>query len=106
MNLGDFDQEIEVWKGTPGTDDNGVTRTNYSDRQLLFAEVVELSGTERFKSQTAQDLSQRIARFRFWHFRKIEFTDRIVFDSEHWDIVNVITMGRREITEITAQVVK
>lgn len=106
MNTGDFDREITVYKGTPGVSSGGIVENAYTDPQTLFAEVTELSGTERFKSQTAQDLSQRIARFTFWFFRKIEFTDRIVYDSENWDIINVRTIGRNEYTEITAQVVK
>lgn len=105
MNLGDFDQEITIYKGTP-TNTDGIVEVAYTEPTDLYAEVVEISGFERFKSSVTQDLSQRIARFTFWKFRSINPTDRVVYDSENWDIVNIRNIGRQEITEITAQVVK
>lgn len=105
MNIGDFDTEITLYSGTPSQAD-GIVSTVYADPQKLFADVVEISGTERFKSQTAQDFSQRIARFTFWYFRKINFTDRVIYDGENWDIINIRNIGRNEYSEVTAQVVK
>jgi hypothetical protein len=105
MNLGDFDQEIIHYVGTP-TNTDGEISVVYSDPTELFAKVVEISGFERYKSSVTQDLSQRLAMFTFWNFKSINPTDRIVFDNENWDVTNIRQFGRSGLTEVSCQVVK
>lgn len=105
MNVGDMDQEITHYVGTP-TNTDGVVTVEYSDPTTLYARVVEISGFERYKSSVAQDLSQRLARFTFWKFTEINPSDRIVYDNENWDITNIRGFGREGLIELSCQVVK
>ena len=106
MNVGDFDTPIVLLERTVAVDSEGNPVQSFGNPITVFAEVVELTGGERFKSQMAQDMSERIARFTFWFTRTIKETDRITYDGANWDIVNVRHIGRKEQTELTAQLSK
>lgn len=100
MNVGDFDTPISIFTQSSSVNSDGIVSETYSDEAVVFADVLELTGGEAFKSELGTDISDQIARMTFWYLRELKTKDRVVYNGANWDIVNVQTVGRNEKTTL------
>jgi len=91
--------------------DSGTTRnaigsiiSNWVTLRSTWVEVIPTSGNEAFR--VGADRVVKSARFVMPFFSDLTEKDRIVFDSQNWGIVYIREIGRREATEVLAQVAK
>ena len=107
MNTGEFNEPIVLTQLTgSAVSDDGVETPTYGNSLSILAEVVEMSGRERYRAQGDVQWNTRVALFKFWKTRDTLYTDRIAYDGETWDIIGVknsLWYGIR-LTEVTAQV--
>lgn len=100
MRIGPLDRRIRIERATATTDDFGREVRTWALLSEVWAAVEYGTGAEqRLAMETVAD--QRRS-FRIRWFEALLPTDRIVYESRAWDILDVAELGRREGLEIIA----
>lgn len=99
MEAGKLDRRISIRQLTLTQDEVGGQVEDYeTERAAVWAQKRDLSGRELILAQ--QTAAEATVRF-FIRFRSdVELTDRIVYDSENYDIQHIAEIGRGEGLEI------
>lgn len=102
IGAGRLDRKIIIQRFTTTQDAYGEPIETWVDHITTWANVLPQTGREWFNSQ--RELSERAARFVFRFEDDVTVKDRISYDGEYWDILNINEINRREGLEIVAKV--
>lgn len=105
MMPGRMDRKITLQVHTESRSSSGAFIKAWADLAEVWAEVIEVSGRERFAAD--REIGTRAARFMIWYRPGLSVkAHRINYDGATWDIVGIKELGFREGIELTAEVIK
>lgn len=103
LRSGRRDREIVVQRNGGNTKDSiGFPQASWAEFWSGWAEYIPMNGAELLKSK--REVGVQLAKFVTLYISGVTEKDRVVYDGQNWDILFVREIGRREGTEITAQV--
>lgn len=98
---GDMDRRIVLQRSTMVADEYGEPIKTWADfvtNPEVWAKVRPITGTERFQAQQVNPNTD--TRF-FIRFRSdVVVKDRVAYNSEHYDILGILEIGRQEGLEL------
>lgn len=101
---GDLDRRIRLWRLIGDVDAGGdPNRTSYSAIQEVHASFTPIDGAEIILAgkETARVKAEFIIRYSATA-STLKAQDQIEFESERWDIISVLPVGRQHWLKITA----
>lgn len=104
MNPGLMDRKVIIQRATVTTDAIGGEEKTWSTYIIAWAQVISVGGDEAMRAQ--HQTTKRVIKIRIYYDSTVLTTDRVSYDSAYWDIINLAEIGRREMLEITAQVIE
>ena len=93
MNAGKMDRRITLQRKSSSQDSFGEAIDTWADISTVWAEVVPVSGNERFVSQ--QVIAEADTLFKIRYMSGLTPLDRVVYDGRTYDVKGVIEIGRR-----------
>jgi len=93
MNAGRMDRRITLQRKSSSQDSFGQPIETWADISTVWAEVVPVSGNERFVSQ--QVIAEADTLFKIRYMSGLTPLDRVVYDGRTYDVKGVIEIGRR-----------
>jgi len=101
IRAGRLDRKITIERKTTTTDSIGGVVETWATWKTAWSEVVPVSGREalRFNRPTAS----RVSKFVIRYLSGLTEKDRIVHDSQNWDVIYIREIGRREGLEVIAE---
>jgi len=95
-------RKVIVQRYTESTNDFNEVIETWADFLTVWAEITPQTGTEVFRSD--KETALRSAKFLLWYDSRILDTDRIVYESENYNITYRREIGFQNQLEILAEV--
>lgn len=104
VQIGRLDRRITIQTPTETQDSYGEPVITWSDLTTVWASVTPSSSQTGEQFEADQVHAQRASVFRIRFNRNVTEKHRIVYDSDNYDILQIVEGGRREWQDITAVV--
>ena len=94
LRIGDLDRQITIETNTPVQDETGDPVEGWSSVATVWAKIEKGRGRQRFVEEHELNSSALVFKIRY----RTDFTveDRVVYDSDNYDIKAVDEIGRGE----------
>jgi len=93
---------IQQWSvDSPAQDAAGAPSGSWATYAIRWAEKIDKSGREFFQGGT---VGETLCIFKCRYVSGLTYKMRISYDSEYYDIVGIVELGREDTHEITAKV--
>lgn len=108
MNIGKMDRQIVLQRKTTVKDSIGYPVETWATLATVWADVRPVSGREALGSGEALGrlLGSQTAQMFIHFYSGLTTADRISYDGKTWEIRYIREVGRGEMTEIVAEVIK
>lgn len=103
MDAGRLDRRAVIQRATVTRDAYGGAKETWEDWKTLACEVRGLSGREFWAAAQTQAERVLVFRFRFLSASGVTTADRIRYEGDDYDILDIRELGRREVLEVRAQ---
>ncbi len=103
MITGKMDRRITLQRKTVTTNGYGEEVVAWTDLATVWAEKVDMRGSERYAA--AQAVAQLDTKFRIRYRSGITPIDRIIYGNTTYDVGGILEIGRREGLELHAKAV-
>jgi SPP1 family predicted phage head-tail adaptor len=100
MRAGKLDERVAIRRKTTTQDSLGQPISTWTTLTTVWAEASELRAREFFEANSRQ--VEVTTRFRL-RYTDFEYTDRLRWDSEDYEPVQIITLGRKAGLEVLAK---
>lgn len=98
MNSGRLDRQITIERNAGTRDAYGQVSESWGTYKTLWAQKIEAKGTEA--QIDAQQQGERPVTFRVRYRDDLLTSDRLVYNSDSYDILNFVEIGRRHMLDI------
>lgn len=93
MKAGKLDRRITIERRSEAIDDYGAITETWTPLRTIFAEKVESRSTDFFRNQG--EATDRSAVFRVRWTDDLTTADRVSYDGDQFDILEITEIGRR-----------
>lgn len=105
MDIGGMDRLVTIQAPTKTYDSEGSLSMAWSTGYQVWAQVIQKSGLEKFLHDQVNAQVDTIFRIYFNATVVPDRTQRIVYNSTNYNIIDIMELGYQERYEITAKVV-
>jgi SPP1 family predicted phage head-tail adaptor len=101
MRAGKMDRRVTIQSNTTSRNSYGEETDSWSTLATVWAEVRHLRGDEKFLAKAVT--TEKVITVRIRYRSDVTTQNRLVWESNNYDITEVAEIGRREGLEITAE---
>lgn len=102
--VGRKDRKVWLLRATQTTNDLNEPVETFVRARSMWAEVKHLSVAEKYEADSTRAMKRTL--FRVQYSPDINETDRIEHDNQIYKVMGITELGRREMTEVFAEMVE